>query len=82
LFHLSTNTPAKIPKIKAGRVKAITTPETAVFELATLNTTIKSAKLNRFIENWEKNSEAIKKRKGLIRRVFKIRLSFICFYYY
>lgn len=60
LFHLSTKTPAKTPKRIEGIVKASTTPETAVFELATLKTTIKSAKLKRFIENWEKNSEATK----------------------
>jgi uncharacterized protein Yka (UPF0111/DUF47 family) len=60
LFHLSTNTPAKIPNSIEGMVKASTTPETALLELATLKTTSKSEKFKRFIENWEKNSDAIK----------------------
>ena len=60
LFHLSTNTPAKIPKRIEGIIKANTTPETALLERATLNTMSKRVKFKRFIENWEKNSEAIK----------------------
>jgi hypothetical protein len=72
LFHLSTSTPAKIPKINDGRVKEITTPETALFEFAILKTTIRSAKLKRFMENLEKNSEAIRNKNGLIRRALKI----------
>jgi hypothetical protein len=77
LFHLSTSTPASTPKKIAGNVKAITTPETAVLDFEIAKTIISKTKLKRFIENWEKNSEIIKYRNGLIFRVLRIRFSLI-----
>ena len=80
LFHLSTRTPAKTPNKSEGKIKARATPDTAVLELATVKTTIRSVKERRFIATCEKNSEAKRKAKeGIARTLKKGFFIYICY---